>query len=210
LYGANVHGVISKFLERVRDGLDTDWRRMEDIFNDRWREASPLGAVENEELRQQALELVRGFWDACSPDFGSPLLLEERFSIAMDGIKLEGIVDRVEGLPSAGVEVIDYKSGSAPDRNLAERNPQLLIYAMACTEAWSLRPERVSLYYLAGNTVQSWPIKESDIDEAREKVEATGRQIRGAEFDPRTGTHCRECDYLRACNFGRAWVESNG
>ena len=210
LYGANVHGIISQFLERVRHGLDAEWRHMEDIFDDRWRDAPSVGADENEALRQRALKLVRGFWEACSPDFGSPLLLEERFSMNMGALKLEGIVDRVEDLPSAGVEVIDYKSGSAPDRNMAEGNLQLLIYAMACKEVWSLQPERVSLHYLAGNTMQSWPITESDIDEAREKIEATGRQIRSSVFDPRTGNHCRECDYLRACSFGQAWVDSNG
>ncbi len=209
LYGANVHGVISEFLARVRDGLDIDWQYMQTIFDRRWREA-PVSKAENDRLRQEALQLVRGFWEACGPDFGKPLLLEKRFAIDMDGIRLEGIVDRVEDLAPPGVEVIDYKSGSAPDRNMAERNLQLLIYAIACTEAWSLRPERVSLYYLATNSVHSWAVAESDIHEARQKIVSTARQIRGAAFNPRTGPHCRRCDYIRACGFGQAWIESDG
>ncbi len=208
LYGANVHGVLSEFLARVRDGLDVEWLHMRDIFDRRWRDA-PISEAENDRLREAALHLVRGFWQACGPDFGKPLLLEKRFAIDMDGIRLEGVVDRIEDRAPGGVEVIDYKSGSAPDRNMAERNLQLLIYAIACTEAWSLRPERVSLYYLATNSVHSWAVTESDIDDARQRVAATARQIRDAAFKPRTGSHCRRCDYLRACGFGQAWIESD-
>lgn len=208
LYGANVHGVISKFLARVKDGLDVEWRHMRDIFDRRWRDA-PVSEPENERLRQEALRLVRGFWETCGPDFGKPLFLEKRFAIDMGGVRLEGVVDRVEDRSPGGVEVIDYKSGSAPDRNTAERNLQLLIYALACREAWSLRPERVSLHYLATNSVHWWAVTEPDIDETRQRVAETAQQIRGEAFNPRTGPHCRHCDYLRSCNYGQAWIESH-
>ena len=208
LYGANVHGVISEFLARVRDGLDVEWRHMRQIFDRRWRDA-PVSEPENDRLRQEALRLVRGFWETCGPDFGKPLFLEKRFMIDMGDVKLEGVVDRVEDRSPGSVEVIDYKSGSAPDRNTAERNLQLLIYALACREVWSLRPERVSLHYLATNSVHSWAVTESDVDEARQRVASTAQHIRGEAFNPRTGPHCRRCDYLRSCSFGQAWIKSN-
>ncbi|MCY4108935.1 MAG: PD-(D/E)XK nuclease family protein, partial [Chloroflexi bacterium] len=165
---------------------------------------------ENERLRQEALRLIRGFWETSGPDFGKPLYLEKRFMIDMGDVRLEGVVDRVEHRSPGTVEVIDYKSGFAPDRNTAERNLQLLIYALACREVWSLRPERVSLHYLATNSVHSWALTESDIDEARQRVAATAQYIRGEAFNPRTGPHCRQCDYLRSCSFGQAWIESDG
>jgi len=211
LYGANVHAIISNFLGRVQAGHDVEWSDMEKIFNDRWRDVRTMNTAERNRLRQAALNLLRGFWTASSPDFGKPLLLEERFSLDIGAdLKIEGVVDRVEQLPAGGVEVIDYKSGSSPDRNLARGNRQLLIYAMACREAWSLHPQRVSLYYLACNTTQSWLITRSDIEDLRETIVATGHQIRMAEFHPRTGTHCTSCDFIHACNYGQAWVASSG
>ena len=209
LLGATVHIAISEFLRRVMEGLPTAWAHMEQIFQRRWRGAATLNAEESEKLRLRGLELLRGFWGANSPDFGHPLLLETRFAINLGQTRLEGIVDRVEDLQTGKVEVIDYKSGSAPEGNAAEHNLQLLIYAMACVEAWSLNPERVSLYYLADNTVQSSNVTAHDIDETRNRIGRTAADIGDGQFQPRIGPHCPDCDYFRACHYGQEWADAN-
>lgn len=210
LLGANVHGVIGEFLGRVRDGLSTGWAEMEAILGARWAEAAPLDGEENERLRREGRVLVRGFWETNKGDFGRPLLLEERFLLPVGAVTLEGIVDRVEDVGGGKVEVIDYKSGSAPKDNSAADSLQLRIYALACTDAWSLDPERVSFYYLQDNSKASAPVNRDALADVRREIVATGEAIAGAIFPPRPGVHCLDCDYLRACEFGRVWVVEHG
>lgn len=209
LLGANVHGVICEFLNRVKAGLAPGWAEMEEVFNTRWAEAAPLNDLENERLRLEALELIRGFWQANSSDFGRPLVLEGRFRIAVGNVEVEGIVDRVEDLGDGKVEVIDYKTGPAPGFNAAQDNLQLLIYSLACQQAWSLHPQLMSLYYLGDNVKASAAVGQAELDSARARVEGAGLTIAQAAYAPRTGQHCLGCDYLRACAFGQAWTAAN-
>ena len=210
LLGANVHSVIDAFLVRVRDGLSTGWAEMERIFEERWAETFVLDTRANAVLKEKAFGLIRGFWDANAADFGRPALIEERFVLPIEDVRVEGIVDRVEDLGAGRAEVIDYKSGRAPQGNPAEGNLQLLIYALACRHVWGLEPKLTSLYFLADNRKLSAPVAEDGLRDVQEHILSRGKAITREEFTPTTGPHCRDCDYFDMCEFGRAWAKANG
>ncbi len=209
LAGAIVHNVISDFLVRVRDNLSVGLDDLNAIFEDRWRSAGILDRDDTVDRRAQTLALAHDFWKANQADFGRPLKLEERFRLQIDGHRLEGIVDRVEDLGAGDVAVIDYKSGSAPDGNPAEDSLQLSIYALACEEYWGLTPTRVSLYYLNGNSLRTASVDTPRLEATKHTIRTTAARIKAADFPPNPDSRCNDCDYLRRCDHGQAWVRKN-
>ncbi|MDP6507961.1 MAG: PD-(D/E)XK nuclease family protein [Chloroflexota bacterium] len=201
LAGAVVHNVISDFLERVRDGLSLGIGDLETIFDGRWRSARILDRDGTGDQRRSALGLVNGFWQSNSADFGRPLMLEERFRMPIGSDSIEGIVDRVEDIGSGEVEVIDYKSGSAPAGDPARDSLQLSIYALACRDHWGLRPRRVSLYYLTDNTKSTATVDAAKLEATRAAIVATGSRIAAADFPPDPGKRCEHCDFAERCEF---------
>lgn len=201
LAGAVVHNVISDFLERVRDGLSLSSKDLETIFDGRWRSAQILDRDGTGGQRRRALGLVNGFWQSNSADFGRPLMLEKRFRLPIGSDSIEGIVDRIEDLGSGDVEVIDYKSGSAPAGDPARDSLQLSIYALACRDHWGLQPRRVSLYYLTDNTKSTATVDAARLEATRAEIVATGGRIAAADFPPEPGERCEYCDFAGRCEF---------
>ncbi len=79
---------------------------------------------------------------------------EEDFELRLepaDGsapVVLHGSIDRIDRLPSGGIEVIDYKTGSTKSQAYVDASLQLSIYALACRDALGLgTPERLTLYF---------------------------------------------------------------
>ncbi len=209
LVGAIVHNIISDFLVRVRDNLSTGLEDLNAIFEIRWRSARVLDRDETVDRRAEALTLTHEFWKANQTDFGRPLKLEERFRLELGGDRVEGIVDRVDDLGSGEVAVIDYKSGAAPDGNPAEGSLQLSIYALACKEYWGLNPTRVSLYYLNGNSLRTAGVDTPRLEATKHTIRTTAARINAADFPPNPDSRCNDCDYLRRCDHGKAWVLEN-
>src|SRR6202023_3807524 len=81
-------------------------------------------------------------------DRRKPLLLEQPFSLRVDGLRLTGRMDRVDRHPDGSYEVIDYKTGSAKRATELQRDLQLGVYALAAREVFRFDPLSLSYYYL--------------------------------------------------------------
>ena len=82
-----------------------------------------------------------------------------------------GMIDRIDRLPSGGIEVIDYKTGKLSSQKGVQESLQLSIYALACRDALGLgTPEKVTLYFTGV----------SDPDEHDADRRAARRRSRGA------------------------------
>ena len=51
---------------------------------------------------------------------------------------IRGSIDRIDRLPSGGIEVIDYKTGRMTSQKGVDESLQLSIYALACRDALGL------------------------------------------------------------------------
>ena len=51
---------------------------------------------------------------------------------------VSGSIDRIDRLPSGGIEVIDYKTGRVSSQKGVDESLQLSIYALACRDALGL------------------------------------------------------------------------
>lgn len=95
--------------------------------------------------------------------------------------------NRVDRLPSGGIEVIDYKTGHASSQKGVDESLQLSIYALACRDAPGLgTPERVTLYFTESATRMSTIRTDADLDAARADILAPRphplRRLRGHAF----------------------------
>ena len=73
-------------------------------------------------------------------------------------VLITGSIDRIDRLPSGGIEVIDYKTGTVESS----------IYALACRDALGLgTPERVTLYFTESALRLSTTRTDEQLDLAR-------------------------------------------
>ncbi len=137
---------------------------------------------------------------------GETLAEELGFELALDAadgadpVRLYGVIDRIDRLPSGGIEVIDYKTGRPWFADSLADNLQLTIYALACRDALGLgRPERVTLDFPEVPVRLSTIRTDAELDAARSMLATRVLPIRAAEFTATPGDACRWCDYSAIC-----------
>ena len=88
-------------------------------------------------------------------------------------VLITGSIDRIDRLPSGGIEVIDYKTGTVESS----------IYALACRDALGLgTPERVTLYFTESAMRLSTTRTDEQLDLARADVLARVSRVRAGEL----------------------------
>ena len=113
---------------------------------------------------------------------------------------ITGSIDRIDRLPSGGIEVIDYKTGRVESQKGVDQSLQLSIYALACRDALGLgTPEKVTLYFTESALRLSTTRTDEQLDAARADVLARVSRMRAGEFTATPGDPCRRCDYARMC-----------
>ena len=111
-----------------------------------------------------------------------------------------GQIDRIDRLPSGGIEIVDYKTGKVTSQKGVDESLQLSIYALACRDALGLgTPERVTLYFTESALRLSTTRTDDQLDAARADVLARVSRMRAGEFGATPGAACRWCDYARMC-----------
>jgi hypothetical protein len=86
-------------------------------------------------------------------------------------VRIGGSIDRIDRLPSGGVEILDYKTGRPGTQETVDESLQLSIYALACRDTLGLgAPERVTLYYTEAATRMSTTRTDDQLDAARDEL----------------------------------------
>ena len=214
--GTVVHGVLERLFElpaRRRTPeeaaalLRPEWERL--------REAEPeVGALfaDESELADWlagAQRLLEGYFALEDPTRLEPAAREEHVQVVLDGgLRLRGIVDRVDVAPGGAVRVVDYKSGAAPKEAFEGRALfQMKFYALVLWRTTGTVPALLQLMYLRDREVLRWRPDEADLRATERKLVALWRAIERAterrEFEPRPGRLCDWCDHQALCpSFG--------
>lgn len=129
-------------------------------------------------------------------------------TVLASGLKLRGVIDRVDVAPTGEVRVVDYKTGKAPPPEYAaDALFQIKFYALVL---WRLRgsvPRRLQLVYLGSGDVLTYDPDAADLRGVERKVHALWQAIQRAtesgDWRPRPGRLCGWCDFKAACpSFG--------
>ncbi|MFD0071385.1 RecB family exonuclease [Streptomyces sp. NPDC127166] len=120
------------------------------------------------------------------------------------GLKLRGIIDRVDVAPTGEVRIVDYKTGRAPPPEYAaDALFQLKFYALVL---WRLRgtvPRSLRLVYLGSGDVLTYDPAEADLRAVERKLlalwDAIGRATRTGDWRPSPSRLCDWCPHRALC-----------
>src|SRR6266542_1146614 len=131
---------VAPALEDLLGFLDDEWGSDDEGFRD------PSEAAL---YRDHARQVLTDYHRVNAPSFRIPAALEFRFSITVEGVQVNGVIDRMDRIPGGGYEIIDYKTNRRlPPKDRVDRDLQLSVYYLAAKEIWGIEPERLTLYFL--------------------------------------------------------------
>lgn len=120
------------------------------------------------------------------------------------GLRLRGVIDRVDVAPSGEVRIVDYKTGKAPRPEYSEGALfQMKFYALVIWRLKRVVPRRLQLVYLGSGDVLTYDPVEADLERVERKLLALWEAIRQAtetgDWRPRPTKLCGWCDHRSVC-----------
>jgi putative RecB family exonuclease len=120
------------------------------------------------------------------------------------GLRLRGIIDRVDVAPTGEVRIVDYKTGKAPRPEYAEGALfQMKFYALVVWRLKKVVPRRLQLVYLGSGDVLTYDPVLADLERVERKLlslwEAIRRATESGDWRPRPTKLCGWCDHQAHC-----------
>lgn len=198
-FGDSLHQALHRFhsrpvpvapsLEELQEMLESVWVR--DGFTD---------ASEERMYLDHGRQVLAQYHRENAATYRIPAALEFRFTIEVEGVRLAGVIDRMDRIPGGGYEIIDYKTNRRlPPQDRIDRDLQLSIYALAAKEVWGIEPERLTLYYLLPGQRMSTTRTAADADELRRRIGTVAERVGAGMFEPRENPLCDWCEFQELC-----------
>ncbi|MFJ2896981.1 RecB family exonuclease [Streptomyces sp. NPDC087218] len=120
------------------------------------------------------------------------------------GLRLRGVIDRIDVAPTGEVRIVDYKTGKAPRPEYAEGALfQMKFYALVIWRLKGVVPRRLQLVYLGSGDILTYDPVVADLERVERKLLALWDAIRLAtetgEWRPRPTKLCGWCDHQSVC-----------
>ncbi|WP_371094980.1 RecB family exonuclease [Streptomyces sanglieri] len=120
------------------------------------------------------------------------------------GLRLRGVIDRIDVAPTGEVRIVDYKTGKAPRPEYAEGALfQMKFYALVIWRLKGVVPRRLQLVYLGSGDILTYDPVVADLERVERKLLALWDAIRLAtdtgEWRPRPTKLCGWCDHRSVC-----------
>ena len=214
--GTVVHSVLERLfdlpagertLEAAAGLLRPEW--------DRLVEAEPevAGLFEDAESLttwlESARELLAGYFALEDPTRLEPAERERLVEVVLPGgLRLRGIVDRLDRAPTGEVRICDYKTGRSPTEMFEGKALfQMKFYALVHWRTTGVVPRLLQLMYLGDREVLRYSPDEADLRATERKLLALWTAIERAtqlrDFPPRPSKLCDWCDHQALCpSFG--------
>jgi putative RecB family exonuclease len=121
-----------------------------------------------------------------------------------DGLRLKGILDRLDVAPEGDMRVVDYKTGRAPAELFEQRALfQLRFYALLLWRTRGQVPRLLQLIYLSDRQVVRLEPHEADLRALERTLRALTAAIekatRTGDFRPRRSRLCDWCPHQSLC-----------
>lgn len=159
-------------------------------------------------FEREAGVLLEKYFRLEDPSSVTPIGLELKLEIELGGVRLRGIIDRLELDADGELIVTDYKTGRAPgERQEQQRLAGVAFYSLLCERLFGRRPAKVQLLYLADPlAIISVPTDRSTRSVERKLAAVWAAVERACERDDFRPNPSRLCDW---CAF-KAYCPSFG
>ncbi|HMG43205.1 MAG TPA: PD-(D/E)XK nuclease family protein [Acidimicrobiales bacterium] len=156
------------------------------------------------EFQADAAELVRRYFQLEDPQRIEAIGLELMMDVEIDGVRLRGIIDRLELDADGELVVTDYKTGSVPSENFErKRLSGVHIYSLLCEELLGRRPARVQLLYVRQPVAIITTPTDQTTRGTRRSLSAVWQAVERAcereDFRPRPSRLCDYCAFKEYC-----------
>lgn len=163
------------------------------------------GGYSKEQLQKDVLGLVEGYFAIERPEYIRPKTLESSYEtvLSSSGIRLRGIIDRLDVSDAGELRVTDYKTGKTPSaRYMDDALFQMRFYALILRDALKA-PRRLQLLYLRGGDVLTYDPPKEDIDLFEKSLNELWSKLRDSllsgNFLPRKSPLCPWCPFQDLC-----------
>jgi len=148
--------------------------------------------------------LVRRYFELEDPSTVHPIGLELKLEADLGGIRLRGVIDRLDLDADGELVVTDYKTGVVPSERWERKSLSgVHIYALLCEQMLGRRPARVQLYYLSKPEAIITTPDDQSITGVQRKTAAMWSAIVRAcdrdDFRPNPGRLCDFCAFRPYC-----------
>ncbi|HKE72640.1 MAG TPA: PD-(D/E)XK nuclease family protein [Acidimicrobiales bacterium] len=163
-----------------------------------------LSADDEAAFLADAADLVRNYFRLEDPTTVRAIGLELGVEADLDGIRLRGIIDRLELDDDGELVVTDYKTGAAPStQHERKRLAGVHIYSLLCEKLLGRRPRTVQLLYLRSPlAITTHPTEQSTRGTRRTLAavwQAVERACEREDFRPQTSRLCDYCSFKAYC-----------
>jgi len=197
-FGRILHEALKDALGSIERERPLTWAMVDAAYVSAWARERFCAPEQAPSLQDLGRTYLRRAFDA--GDLSKPLLLEQPFSLRVDGLRVTGRIDRVDRHPDGGYEVIDYKTGSAKRAADLQRDLQLGVYALAAREVFRFDPLSLSYYYLETSERVTVDKPQQRLEEDRQTIVSVAEGIRAERFPARPDRmKCSGCDFRLLC-----------
>ncbi len=197
-FGRILHEALKDALGSIERDKPLTWAMVDSAYVAAWARERFCAPEQAPSLQDLGRTYLRRAFDA--GDLSKPLLLEQPFSLRVDGLRLTGRIDRVDRHPDGAYEVIDYKTGSAKRAADLQRDLQLGVYALAAREVFRFDPLTLSYYYLETSERITVDKPQERLEEDRQTIVKVAEGIRAELFVAKPDRmKCGGCDFRLLC-----------
>jgi putative RecB family exonuclease len=152
----------------------------------------------------EARSLLERYFRLEDPTTITPIGIELKLEVEVGGVRLRGIIDRLELDADGELIVTDYKTGRAPgERQEQQRLAGVAFYSLLCERLFGRRPAKVQLLYLADPVaIISTPTDRSTRGVERKLAAiwmAVERACEREDFRPNPSRLCDWCGFKAYC-----------
>ena len=197
-FGRILHEALRDALGAIERDRPLTWQMVDSAYVEAWTRERFCAPEQAPSLQDLGRTYLRNAFAA--GDLAKPLLLEQPFSLRVDGLRLTGRIDRVDRRPDGSYEVIDYKTGSARRAPELQKDLQLGVYALAARDVFRFNPLSLSYYYLETSERVTVEKPQERLEEDRQTILKVAEGIRAEQFPARPERmKCSGCDFRLLC-----------
>jgi len=152
-----------------------------------------------------ARDLVETYFTLENPAWVQPTEREQLVEVILDsGLRLRGVIDRLDVAPTGEIRVVDYKTGASP-REVFEGKAlfQLKFYALIVWRTRGVVPRELRLMYLGDRDTLTYSPDAAELGRFGRNLlalwAAIARATETGDFRPSPSRLCDWCDHKELC-----------